>query len=86
MSGLQSHDQGQFYIPIVDIFEKSGLSDLVVVKLKHPVEEHEDYGLGAPLQPIQLAREAPEAGEVIVCFAFSFLRIMVLLGTDLNDN
>ena len=77
VSGLQSHDQGQFYIPIVDIFEKSGLSDLVVVKLKHPVEEHEDYGLGAPLQPIQLARKAPKAGEVIVCFAFSFLSITV---------
>ena len=64
VSGFNSHDRGQFYIPIVDIFERSGHSDLVVVKLKHPVEEHEDYGLGDPLQPIQLAKETPKAGEV----------------------
>ena len=62
--GVTSHDRGQFVIPIFDIFERSGLSDLVVVKLKHPVEEHEDYRLGAPLQPIQLAKETPKAGEV----------------------
>lgn len=68
VTGLQSHDRGQFYIPIVDIFEKSGLSDLVVVKLKHPVEEHEDYRLGAPLQPIQLAKETPKTGEVSTNF------------------
>ena len=62
--GVTSHDRGQFVIPIFDIFERSGLSDLVVVKLKHPVEEHEDYKLGAPLRPIQLAKETPKAGEV----------------------
>ena len=64
VSGLQSHDRGQFYIPIVEIFEKSGLSDLVVIKLKHPVEEHKDYGLGKPIQPIKLATETPKMGEV----------------------
>jgi len=32
---------------------------------KHGVEEHEDYNLGAPLKPIQLAKEAPKAGEVV---------------------
>ena len=65
VSGLKSHDRGQFYIPIVEIFEKSGLSDLVVIKLKHPVEEHKDYGLGKPILPIKLATETPKMGEVI---------------------
>ena len=64
VSGLASHEIGQFYIPIVEFFERRGLSDLVVVKLKHRVEEHEDYSLGVPLKPIQLAKEAPKAGEV----------------------
>ena len=64
VQGLTQHDRGQFSIPIFDIFEKSGISDLVVVKLKHPVEEHEDYGLGDPIQPIQLAKETPKTGEV----------------------
>ena len=63
-TGIGSHDRGEFYIPIFDIFKKSGHSDLVVVKLKHPVEEHEDYGLGVPLRPIQLAQDTPRAGEV----------------------
>ena len=63
-TGIGSHDRGEFYIPIFDIFKKSGHSDLVVVKLKHPVEEHKDYGLGVPLRPIQLAQETPRAGEV----------------------
>ena len=64
VSGWASHEIGQFHIPIVDIFERKGLSDLVVVKLKHRVEEHEVYSLGAALKPIQLAKEAPKAGEV----------------------
>ena len=66
VSGWAAHEIGQFHIPIVDIFERKGLSDLVVVKLKHRVEEHEDYSLGATLKPIQLAKEAPKAGEVIL--------------------
>ena len=65
---LQSHDRGEFWISISEIYERAGISDLVVVKLKHPVEEHEDYKLGAPLQPIQLALETPRAGEVIPSF------------------
>ena len=60
-----NHEIGQFSIPIVEIFERKGLSDLVVVKLKHRVEEHEDYSLGVPLKPIQLAMEAPKTGEVL---------------------
>ena len=65
VSGWAQHEIGQFYIPIVEIFERRGISDLVVVKLKHRVEEHEDYSLAAPLKPIQLAKEAPKTGEVI---------------------
>ena len=38
---LQSHDRGEFWISISEIYERAGISDLVVVKLKHPVEEHE---------------------------------------------
>ena len=49
----------------MEIFERRGISDLVVVKLKHRVEEHEDYSLAAPLKPIQLAKEAPKTGEVL---------------------
>ena len=64
VSGWANHEIGQFYIPIVDIFERKGVSDLLVVKLKHRVEEHEDYSLGVPLKPIKLAKEAPKAGEV----------------------
>ena len=66
VSGFNSHDRGQFYIPIVDIFERSGHSDLVVVKLKHPVEEHEDYKLGSPLFPIKLASEETKGGDSVV--------------------
>ena len=65
VSGWAQHEIGQFYIPIVEIFERRGISDLVVVKLKHRVEEHEDYSLAAPLKPIQLAKEAPKTGEVL---------------------
>ena len=64
ISGWDQHDKGQFYVPIVEIFERKGVSDLVVVKLKHPVEEHEDYSLGVPLTPIRLADEDPRVGEV----------------------
>ena len=57
-------------------------SPLVVVKLKHRVEEHEDYNLGVPLKPIQLAKEAPKTGEVkyrlltLLCMSWSFLDAM----------
>ena len=64
VSGWDDHEIGQFYIPIVDIFERKGISDLVLVKLKHKIEEHEDYSLGVPIKPIKLAKEAPKAGEV----------------------
>ena len=61
--GRTNQEPGQFYIPITDIFEKEGLSDLAIVKLKYPVEEHKDYRLGAPLQPIKIATEDPKPGE-----------------------
>ena len=66
MRGRDNHEKGQFYIPIVDIFERPGRSDLAVVKLKHQIEEHEDYGLGAKLFLITLAREPPKSGKVII--------------------
>ena len=63
---IENHEKGQFFIPIVEIFERPGRSDLAVVQLKHPIEEHEDYGLGAELIPIKLAEDPPESGDVIL--------------------
>ena len=63
---IENHEKGQFHIPIVEIFERPGRSDLAVVQLKHPIEEHEDYGLGAELIPIKLAEDPPESGDVIL--------------------
>jgi len=83
--GVTSHDRGQFVIPIFDIFERSGLSDLVVVKLKHPVEEHEDYSLGAPLRPIQLAKETPKAGEVATTAGWGLLGYKQGLSSELRS-
>ena len=37
------HDPGEFRIPITEVYEKEGTSDLAVVELKIKVEEHEDY-------------------------------------------
>ena len=63
---IENHEKGQFHIPIVEIFERPGRSDLAVVQLKHPIEEHEDYGLGAELIPIKLAEDPPKSGDVIL--------------------
>ena len=64
--GRSNHERGEFFIPIVDVFEKEGVSDLAVVMLKHPVEEHKDYKLGVPLQPIRLAAENPKPGDEVI--------------------
>ena len=34
--------------------------------MKFKVEEHPDYGLGAPLQPIRLATENPKIGDKVL--------------------
>ena len=48
-------------------FNRAGItSDLAVVKLKHKVEEHRDYSMGAPLQPIRLATENPKIGDKVM--------------------
>ena len=65
-TGKTNHEKGQFYIPIVEVFIKAGVSDLAVVMLKHPVEEHPDYKLGIPLQPIRLAAENPKPGDEVL--------------------
>ena len=64
--GRSNHERGEFSIAIVDLFEKEGVSDLAVVKLKHKVEEHPDYKLGVPLKPIRLAVENPKPGDEVV--------------------
>ena len=65
-TGRSNHEKGQFTIPIVEVFVKAGVSDLAVVMLKHPVEEHPDYKLGVPLQPIRLAAENPKPGDEVL--------------------
>ena len=64
--GRGNHELGEFYIPFVEVFEKAGISDLAVVKLKHRVEEHKDYKLGIPLQPIRLTAENPKPGDEVI--------------------
>ena len=64
--GRSNHEPGQFNIPITDMFEHEGISDLAVVQLKHKVEEHEDYKLGPPLFPIKLATEEAKPGDSVV--------------------
>ena len=64
--GRTNHERGEFYIPITDVFEKEGVSDLAVAKLKYKVEEHPDYKLGVPLQPIRLATENPKPGDEVI--------------------
>ena len=54
------HDPGEFRIPITEVYEKEGTSDLAVVELKIKVEEHEDYHLGVPITPIKLATKNPK--------------------------
>ena len=59
------HEQGEFSISIWEVYKADEKSDLAVVELKHPVEEHPDYKLGVPLQPIKLASENPKHGEKV---------------------
>ena len=54
-------------IDFLIIFAREGIrSDLAVVMLKSKVEEHKDYGLGVPLQPIRLATENPKPGDKVL--------------------
>ena len=64
--GRDNYERGEFSIPIVDVFEREGVSDLAVVMLKHKVEEHPEYKLGVPLQPIRLATENPKTGDEVL--------------------
>ena len=64
--GRSNHEEGEFFIAITDVYEREGISDLAVVKLKHKVEEHNDYKLGIPLQPIRLATENPKPGDEVI--------------------
>ena len=62
--GRSNFEEGQFTIPIVEATAKRGKSDLAVLKLKMNVEDHEEYGKGARLRPIRVAREGALPGEV----------------------
>ena len=62
--GRENFEEGQFTIPLVEASTRRGRSDLAVLKLKVPVEEHPEYGKGVRLKPIRLARVGPLPGEV----------------------
>ena len=59
-------EPGEFKIDIFDVIEGPGVSDLALVKLLKPVNTHEDYAAGPPLQTVQLATEAPQVGEQVL--------------------
>ena len=60
------HDIGEFRVSILDVFYKSGRSDLGLVKLKEKVHEHKDYDKGVSIVPVTLATEAPEPGDEVL--------------------
>ena len=62
--GRDNFEEGQFTVPLVEASTRRGRSDLAVLKLKVPVEEHPEYGKGARLKAIRLARAGPLPGEV----------------------
>ena len=64
--GRGNHEEGEFFIPIAEWYDRGGIGDLAVVKLKHKVEDHKDYKLGIPLQPIRLATENPKPGDEVI--------------------
>ena len=65
LRGRTQHEEGEFTVPIVDAFTREGRSDLAVLQLKFPVQDHPDYQLGPPLKPISLAIQAPQAGQLV---------------------
>ena len=60
------HEIGEFKVSILDVFEKSGLSDLAVIQLKDKIHKHKDYALGVEIVPVSLATKAPEPGEEVL--------------------
>ena len=59
-------DVGEFRVSILDVFYKSGRSDLGLVQLKEKVHEHKDYDKGVPIVPVTLATVAPEPGDEVL--------------------
>ena len=67
--GNDKYERGEFWIQIKEVYVREGDSDLAVVELKYPVEEHPEYKLGnpfVPLTPIRLAKENPKPGEEVL--------------------
>ena len=82
--GPSNHERGEFTVPIVDMFEKEGTSDLAILKLAYAVcmifdilkdsalvqvHEHPDYAMGAPLEPINIGIEEPKQGDIATTVA-----------------
>ena len=62
----EEHEIGQFRVSIVDVFLKPGRSDLALVKLKDPVQNHPDYNLGVPMSPVVLASRTTQPGDNVL--------------------
>ena len=60
------HDVGQFRVSILEVFFKSGISDIAVIQLKEKVHEHKDYDQGVPIVPVVLASEEPRPGDEVL--------------------
>ena len=60
------YDVGEFRVSILDVYVKSGISDLAVIQLKDKVHKHKDYDMGVPIVPATLATKEPEPGEEVL--------------------
>ena len=60
-----TYEEGEFDIPIFDVIEHPGKSDLALVQLIMPFESHPDYGKGVPLKPVKLASRPPRPQEKV---------------------
>ena len=60
------YDIGEFRVSILDVFYKSGISDLGLIKLKEKVHTHKDYDTGVPIVYATLAARQPEPGDEVL--------------------
>ena len=60
------YDIGEFRVSILDVFYKSGISDLGLIQLKEKVHKHKDYDTGVPIVYATLATRQPEPGNEVI--------------------
>ena len=59
-------EETEFRIDILYAFGGPRSSDLGLIQLVNPVDDHPDYGKGIPLTPVTLARELPQPGDKVL--------------------